>query len=391
MQIKKILFYSHDTYGLGHLSRILKIGQYIAQHRKNISILIVSGSGIIHKIKIPPGIDYIKVPSVTKIGDDQYKSKYLDIDIEDIITLRQNILLDAALSFKPDVFVIDNVPLGLKNEATLTLENLSKVRPRCKIILTMRDVLDEPAKIKRVWARDGIYEQIEKYFDSVLVFGQQDIYNIIKKYEIPEPTASKFHFCGYLNNAPITISPETLKKNLGVDEHKLILITAGGGGDGDTFIETALKGLHQYNSNKFKIIIILGPDFPKHSEENVRSLYGKNNQFIIKNFVENLPDFINASDLVITMGGYNTICEILTFNKKAIVIPRITPRVEQLIRAKLLSKYGLLEYIHPKSLNTKILLHKIGTLLYTDQSVKNAIHLDGLKNAMNTFDKILAV
>ena len=33
------------------------------------------------------------------------------------------------------------------------------------------------------------------------------------------------------------------------------------------------------------------------------------------------------------MGGYNTFCEILSFDKRALIVPRTTPRLEQFIRA----------------------------------------------------------
>src|SRR5260370_768723 len=36
---------------------------------------------------------------------------------------------------------------------------------------------------------------------------------------------------------------------------------------------------------------------------------------------------------VVAMGGYNTFCEILSFDKRALIVPRTTPRLEQYIRA----------------------------------------------------------
>ncbi len=36
---------------------------------------------------------------------------------------------------------------------------------------------------------------------------------------------------------------------------------------------------------------------------------------------------------VVAMGGYNTFCEILSFDKRAIIVPRTAPRMEQYIRA----------------------------------------------------------
>ena len=41
------------------------------------------------------------------------------------------------------------------------------------------------------------------------------------------------------------------------------------------------------------------------------------------------------------MGGYNTFCEILSFDKRALIVPRHTPRLEQTIRAEAAQRLGL--------------------------------------------------
>src|SRR5258707_3108192 len=44
---------------------------------------------------------------------------------------------------------------------------------------------------------------------------------------------------------------------------------------------------------------------------------------------------------VVAMGGYNTFCEILSFDKPALIVPRTTPRLEQFIRAARAQELGL--------------------------------------------------
>jgi len=44
---------------------------------------------------------------------------------------------------------------------------------------------------------------------------------------------------------------------------------------------------------------------------------------------------------VVAMGGYNTFCEILSFDKPALIVPRTTPRLEQFIRAQRAAELGL--------------------------------------------------
>src|SRR5262249_20455054 len=44
---------------------------------------------------------------------------------------------------------------------------------------------------------------------------------------------------------------------------------------------------------------------------------------------------------VVAMGGYNTFCEILSFDKPALILPRTAPRLEQYIRARRAAELGL--------------------------------------------------
>ena len=43
----------------------------------------------------------------------------------------------------------------------------------------------------------------------------------------------------------------------------------------------------------------------------------------------------------VSMGGYNTFCEILSFDKWALIVPRHVPRLEQTIRAEAAQRLGL--------------------------------------------------
>jgi predicted glycosyltransferase len=74
-----------------------------------------------------------------------------------------------------------------------------------------------------------------------------------------------------------------------------------------------------------------------------------------------------AAERVITMGGYNTTCEILSFQKPALIIPRIKPRQEQWLRATRLKQLGLVDVLHPDQVNAQNLtawLHSAPTNQY---------------------------
>lgn len=53
-----------------------------------------------------------------------------------------------------------------------------------------------------------------------------------------------------------------------------------------------------------------------------------------------------AAQGVVCMGGYNTFCEILSFNKRAVIVPRTRPRKEQFIRARRAESLGLVSMLN---------------------------------------------
>ncbi len=87
-------------------------------------------------------------------------------------------------------------------------------------------------------------------------------------------------------------------------------------------------------------------------------------------FHPRMEEVMKAADLVISMGGYNTICEILTQKTPALIIPRETPRKEQLIRAERLQKIGLIDYIPWTQVNAQLLREKIVSILSRQEEYK---------------------
>ena len=91
---------------------------------------------------------------------------------------------------------------------------------------------------------------------------------------------------------------------------------------------------------------------------------------------------MEAADLVVAMGGYNTTCEILSLNKKAVIIPRFKPVQEQWIRAERMSKLGLFKAIHPDKLTPENIIEAVLEQLNTKRppisNIERIIDLDAL-------------
>jgi predicted glycosyltransferase len=64
-------------------------------------------------------------------------------------------------------------------------------------------------------------------------------------------------------------------------------------------------------------------------------------------FEDRMEPLLDRSDRLVSMGGYNTLCEALAHGKPTLVVPRVRPRTEQLIRAERLQELGLVQMLHP--------------------------------------------
>ena len=358
----KIMVYSHDTFGLGNIRRMLAICQYLLDSMSNLSILLVSGSPMLHRFRLPQGLDYIKLPCMGRDEVGQVSVKYLKTQTEEITKLRSDLILATTANFKPDLVLVDKKPAGIKGELSSSLKYLQKYSPQTKLILLLRDILDSPEKTVEEWNRLDNYQLIQEYYSKILVLGDPNIFDVVTEYQFPQSITQKVNFCGYIRRRSGDKSPTQVRQELQLKiPEKLVLVTAGGGQDGQRLMENHLNSLFLISSPiKFKSLILTGPEMSEQNQQKIKSISSQFfSQVIIKEFSDDINSYLNAADLVVSMGGYNTVCEILSLGKKAIIVPRIKPVKEQWIRAKRMAELGFFSMISPEQLTPKLLSDKV--------------------------------
>jgi predicted glycosyltransferase len=95
-------------------------------------------------------------------------------------------------------------------------------------------------------------------------------------------------------------------------------------------------------------------------------------------FSRQLLEYMAAADLVVSMGGYNTLVEILTLEKRALVVPRVRLNSEQLIRASLFERLGLMRMFHPDHLSPEILAEALLGALHAPAPSRQHLQAVGL-------------
>ncbi len=341
----RILLCSHDTFGLGHLRRNLAIAGRLSQALPGVSLLLLSGSQAVQQFDLPPGADIIKLPTVTKLGHEHYVAQGLTITPSDVLALRRSLILETVMSFKPDLLLVDHAPLGMRGELRPALEYVRAHLPQSRVVLGLRDILDEPAVVCRTWREQAVYAALETFYDRLLIYGVPEVCNPITAYELPAPVAARTSFCGYIRrDDPITPADE-VRRNIGLAaEDPLVLVTAGGGGDGMALLRAYVQALRLEPAG-WTSLLVTGPFLPDAQRRRLENLCRGLPSVIIHPFERDVPSLLHAADAVVTMGGYNSLCEVTGSGTRAVVIPRTSPRTEQLLRAQAFARLGLVDLL----------------------------------------------
>jgi predicted glycosyltransferase len=367
----KILLYSHDTFGLGNIRRTLLLTQELIRQYPKAAILVVTGSPMIHAFRIPEGVDYIKLPCLDRVEAERYEPRFLSDCSEEMKRTRRAILEKSVLGFAPDLMIVDKRPAGVDGELLETLQTLEQGGRATRLVLGLRDILDEPERTRLSLIRNGCFEIISRYYDEVWVYGSRSIFDPIKEYDFPEHVARKTFFCGYLKR------PTQADTRAGGPPR--VLVTTGGGGDGSQMIEAYLEGLAVLPRNvAIETTVIFGPQMPESNRAALLERFGYMPDVTFLDFEPDLTRRYAEADVVVSMAGYNTVCELLSFARRAILVPRAEPVMEQLIRARLLARQELFDIIEPQDLAPETLMGKVLAAFKPTAVTAAPLDLDGL-------------
>ena len=337
----RVLIYSHDTFGLGHLRRCRRIAQSLVARRKGLSVLILSGSPIIGSFDFRTRVDFVRVPGVIKLRNGEYSSLSLHMDISEVMDMRASIIRHTAEVFSPDIFIVDKEPLGLRGEIHDTLVMLKN--RGTPLILGLRDVMDDPELLAMEWERKNPLPALRDLYDEILVYGLPQVCNPLQGIELPESVRRKITYTGYLRSTPPK-EPRHGPVELDGDE-PFILVTTGGGGDGEQLIDWVISAYEKDDGIPYPALLVFGPFMHPRRRRSFRQRVSKLHSVQAITFDTHVEQLMERAAGVVAMGGYNTFCEILSLNKRALIVPRRRPRMEQYVRASRAAELGLVRML----------------------------------------------
>jgi len=337
----RALIYSHDSFGLGHLRRCRAIANALVEAYDDLSVLILSGSPIIGSFDFGDRVDFVRVPGMIKLSSGDYMSHALDLAPEHTLALRASIIQHTAETFDPDIFIVDKEPLGLRGEASSTLAMLKSRGAR--LILGLRDVMDDPDHLAPEWERKKAMPALRDLYDEIWVYGLPQICDPLEGLDTPASVRRKMVYTGYLRRE--TAPWSATLDGPALADGPFVLVTPGGGGDGEALIDWVLNAYETQPNLDTRALVVFGPFMSNERQREFRDRAAEIPKVDAITFDANMERLIAEAEGVVAMGGYNTFCEILSFDKRAVIMPRTRPRMEQHIRASRASALGLVGMI----------------------------------------------
>ena len=336
----RIALYSHDTMGLGHIRRTSLLARALRRPPLNAHVLLLSGIRESGAYPLPDGIDSITLPAYRKHPDGSYGARALGISLERLIALRSQTLAAALDAFAPDVLIVDNVARGALGELDTSL---ARQRARgCRIVLGLRDIIDEPEAVARQWEKLRTLDTIRAYYDAVWIYGDARLYDTARAYNIA--AADKpITYLGY----PDPLLRE--ERHAPSNEAPYALCLLGGGQDGYALAAAFARAELPAG---WQAILLTGAMMPAAERAQLAALVADRPEYQLHDFTPEPLALMQNASAIVAMSGYNTTLELLALNKPMLLVPRVKPRLEQWLRAARLAELGLADCLHPDDLSS---------------------------------------
>lgn len=356
-QKSKVLLYSHDTFGLGHLRRNLAIAEKLLDSSNEFSVHLLTGSPVIQQWTVHRKLRVQPMPPVVKTGAERYEAHAKGQCFGLVKGYREALILKYVLHVRPDVFLVDHAPAGMNGELLATLALIRREMPKTRVMLGLRDILDSPAVVRDLWDKQDVHSILEHAYDDILVYGSKSLFDVVESYAISPRVAERVRYCGHVVAAP-DANPTTAADAANLSPcwdsalaagRKVVLVTAGGGGDGYALMDAYLKALAQMPADRLYSVVVTGPLMSHAESSALREIAAGRADVELVEYTTNLVPSLRAADLVVAMAGYNTSAEIIAERKRAILVPRAAPRAEQRLRASLLARLGVVQTIEPEA------------------------------------------
>jgi len=350
----RLMFYSHNTLGFGHASRTLSLAWAIYDRMPETSVLWCHGAKTDVYSLLPPNADVIKLPTYTAIQSKNHVTVIparLKIPTQRVHIIREEILAATVASYRPHILVVDYTPLGKQGELHKSL-HLMRSMPNRTILFGMRDILDNIGTTRKT-LEQGFLDAIRSYFDHVLIYGDQAVFDTVNEYSVPTDVAKICTQVGYVVNHSLDLETSNqVRQELGYSQDEKVILANFGSGSvaGKSFLAVlaAWEKICSPDADELLyLLLVLGPYADPQSEHHIRAEASRLPRVKVIGKYPWLIRLMKATDLFIGTSSYNLTAEVMATGSRSLFIPRIEVDDEQLLRAQRMEPFGCLTLLPP--------------------------------------------
>jgi predicted glycosyltransferase len=378
----KIIQYSQNVLGVGHLFRSLEISRALSAHEV---ILVTGGTPV--KTELPMHVREFCLPILQM--DDAFKGLLTtekDMTLDQVKEARQKKLLALFEEERPDLFLVELFPFGrrmFRFELDPVVKALrEKESAPCAIICSVRDILVEKKDHVRHEAK--VVKTLNRYFDQVLVHADPDLVEIRETFGPFDDISIPVEYTGYIAAQSSAAAGQRLRKQMNMDDGEtLIVASAGGGNVGVPLLAAVIRAFGQLKRGNCRLQVFTGPFMDPRDFDDLKKMAPAKVQ--VDRFTADFGSFLAAADLSVSMGGYNTTMNILAARVPALLWPFSRNR-EQGLRARRLADRGLLTVLQDSDLQPDRLAALVDHKLADPNRPDVRIDLDGVANTVRAIE-----
>lgn len=343
---RRIALYSHDTQGLGHVRRNTLLAAAMVAADPAVHVLLISGAREASALPLPARTELVVLPALAKDALGGYSARAPDQLLEDVVAVRSAALMQVLATYEPHLLVVDKVSRGFGGELEPALRHV-RSEHGTRTVLGLRDVLDDVATTRREWKESRTPEAIRALYDQVWVYGDPTIFDPAVEYGWSAAVCAKVRYTGYLGAGRERILPVGAGSSSAPAASRhlstpFVLGLIGGGQDGaavaDAFARATFPTGHEG-------VLVTGPYLPASDLERLLLAARDRGDLRVHRFVSDVPALARASRATFSMGGYNSVCELMAGCRPTLIVPRMAPRREQAMRAEHFAGHGLLDVL----------------------------------------------
>jgi predicted glycosyltransferase len=359
----RVLFYVQHLLGIGHLARASRITT--ALDADGFDVTMVTGGMPVRGFP-DPAICNVVLPAVVSAEGFSGLMDGTGKPVDDALKARRSALFIETLTrVVPDIVVIEAFPFGrrqMRFELMPLLDAIAAMRPRPRLVTSVRDILQERQKPGR---NEETVATLNAHFDLVMVHGDPQFARIEETFPEAASIRPRIAYTGLVAASPPAPATERFD----------VLVSAGGGAAGAELARATVDAA-RLSLTPLRWALITGPNLPDAAYDD--AVARAPDGLAIFRFRPDFPSLLTGAELSVSQAGYNTVCDILRAGCRCLLVPfSAGGETEQSVRAERLARLGLAGVIPEDGIAGPTLAAAIADALARPKPPTAALDLNG--------------